>query len=136
MPAVRAQLAASVHPEARDLRERVVIESVRPEVDGGRFPAKAVVGERFVVEADIFAEYEPIVSSVLRYRRDGEAEWRETPMQPAGEDHYAGAFLVDRLGTYHYNIEAWIDRFETWRRLLRRKMEARQDVSGELQIGA
>jgi len=104
-------------------------------VDGGRFPAKAVIGQRFLVEADVFAEYEPIVSSVLRYRRDGEVEWRETPMQPAGEDHYAGGFIVDQLGVYHYTIEAWIDRFETWRRLLQRKVEARQDVSGELQVG-
>ena len=87
MPAVGAPPDASVRPTGADLRERVVVESVRPEVDGGRFPAKAVVGQRFVVEADIFAEYEPIVSSVLRYRRDGEAGWRETPMQPAGEDH-------------------------------------------------
>jgi len=118
------------------LRERVVIESVRPEVDGGRFPAKVVVGQRFVVEADIFAEYEPIVSSVLRYRREGDADWRETPVQAAGEDHYAGSFIVDQLGTYQYMIEAWIDSFETWRRLLRRKVAARQDVSAELQIGA
>ena len=136
LPAVRAPRAASVDPEGSQLRERVVIESVRPEVDSGRFPAKAVVGQWFVVGADIFAEYEPIVSSVLRYRRDGEAEWHETPMQPAGEDHYAGAFVVDQLGTYYYTIEAWIDRFETWRRLLRRKVAARQDVSGELKIGA
>jgi len=121
--------------ERSGLRERVVVESVRPEVDGGRFPAKAVIGQRFLVEADVFAEYEPIVSSVLRYRRDGEAEWRETPMQPAGEDHYAGGFIVDQLGVYYYTIEAWIDRFETWRRLLQRKVEARQDVSGELQVG-
>ena len=121
--------------ERSGLRERVVVESVRPEVDGGRFPAKAVIGQRFLVEADVFAEYEPIVSSVLRYRRDGEVEWRETPMQPAGEDHYAGGFIVDQLGVYYYTIEAWIDRFETWRRLLQRKVEARQDVSGELQVG-
>ena len=121
--------------ERSGLRQRVVVESVRPEVDGGRFPAKAVIGQRFLVEADVFAEYEPIVSSVLRYRRDGEAEWRETPMQPAGEDHYAGGFIVDQLGVYYYTIEAWIDRFETWRRLLQRKVEARQDVSGELQVG-
>ena len=136
MPTVRLPRAASVHPEAPQLRERVVIESVWPEIDGGRFPAKAVVGRRFVVEADVFAEYEPIVSSVLRYRRDGETNWRETEMQPAGEDHYAGSFVIDQLGTYHYSIDAWIDRFETWRRLLRRKVAARQDVSGELQIGA
>jgi starch synthase (maltosyl-transferring) len=114
----------------------VVIESVRPEVDGGRFPAKTVIGQRFVVEADIFAEYEPIISGVLLHRREKETQWRETPMQPAGEDHYDAAFVVEELGTYYYTVEAWIDFFETWRRLLRRKVAARQDVNAELQIGA
>ncbi len=34
----------------------VVIEAVTPEVDGGRFPVKRVIGEQVVVEADIFAD--------------------------------------------------------------------------------
>jgi starch synthase (maltosyl-transferring) len=37
-------------------RGRVAIENIRPEIDGGRFPAKRVVGERVIVEADIFAD--------------------------------------------------------------------------------
>ena len=37
-------------------RKRVVIEGVRPEIDGGRFPAKRSVGEYVRVEADIVAD--------------------------------------------------------------------------------
>ena len=32
-------------------RRRVVIDKVRPEIDGGRFPVKRVVGEAVEVEA-------------------------------------------------------------------------------------
>jgi len=115
--------------------QRVVIENVRPEVDGGRFPAKAIVGQPLVVEADAFAEYEPIVACVLRYRREGE-DWTEIRMQDEPDDHKRGGFTPKQLGTYDYTLEAWIDEFETWRRALMRKVEARQDVAVELQIGA
>ena len=120
----------------RQLPERVVIEGVRPEVDGGRFPAKAIVGQRFVVEADVFAEYEPVVSGVVLHRREGEEEWNESPMLVVGEDRQRGEFSVEKLGTYQYTLEAWIDRFATWRRALVRKAEAKVDVSVELQVGA
>ncbi|MGH8310082.1 MAG: alpha-1,4-glucan--maltose-1-phosphate maltosyltransferase, partial [Steroidobacteraceae bacterium] len=112
-----------------------MIENVRPEVDGGRFPAKAIVGRPLVVEADAFAEYEPIVACVLRYRREGE-DWVEVRMQDEPDDHKRGGFTPRQLGTYDYTLEAWIDEFETWRRALTRKVEARQDVAVELQIGA
>ena len=39
-----------------DGARRVVIESITPCVDGGRFAAKRIVGERLVVEADVFAD--------------------------------------------------------------------------------
>jgi starch synthase (maltosyl-transferring) len=115
--------------------QRVVIENVRPEVDGGRFPARAIVGKRVVVEADAFAEYEPIVTCVLRYSREGD-DWVETLMAAEPDDHFRGGFTPKRLGIYHYTLEAWINDFETWRRALTRKVEARQDVAVELQIGA
>ena len=40
----------------REGRTRVVIEDVRPSVDGGRFAVKRVVGESVVVECDAFAD--------------------------------------------------------------------------------
>jgi starch synthase (maltosyl-transferring) len=115
--------------------QRVVIENVRPEVDAGRFPAKAISGQPFEIEADAFAEYEPIVSCVLRYRREGE-DWTEIRMQDEPDDHKRAGFTPNQLGIYEYTLEAWIDEFETWRRALTRKVEAGQDVAVELQIGA
>jgi starch synthase (maltosyl-transferring) len=117
------------------LLQRVVIENVRPEVDGGRFPAKAIIGQPFEIEADAFAEYEPIVACVLRYRREGE-DWTEIRMNDEPDDHKRSGFTPKQLGSYRYTLEAWIDEFETWRRALMRKVEARQDVAVELQIGA
>ncbi|MEF8716043.1 MAG: maltotransferase domain-containing protein, partial [Accumulibacter sp.] len=35
---------------------RVIIEAVEPQVDGGRFPIKRVVGEKVAVTADIYKE--------------------------------------------------------------------------------
>ena len=32
------------------------IEGIRPQVDGGRFPIKRIVGDEVVVEADVFAD--------------------------------------------------------------------------------
>ena len=57
-------------------------------------------------------------------------------MDDEPDDHKRGGFTPRQLGTYDYKLEAWIDEFETWRRALTRKVEARQDVAVELQIGA
>src|SRR6185437_7540750 len=37
-------------------QRRVIIEHVRPEIDGGRFPVKRVVGDTVIVEAAVFAD--------------------------------------------------------------------------------
>jgi starch synthase (maltosyl-transferring) len=42
--------------EREEGRIRVVIEGVKPEIDGGRFPIKRIIGDKVIVEADIFAE--------------------------------------------------------------------------------
>ena len=36
--------------------KRVVVESVSPQVDGGKFPAKSTMGDPVAVEADVFAD--------------------------------------------------------------------------------
>lgn len=53
------------------LSRRVVVEHVRPEVDGGRFPIKRTVGEAVEVHADIFADGHDVVVAVLRDRAIG-----------------------------------------------------------------
>jgi len=123
------------HP-MREARCRVVIEHVDPEVDAGRFPIKRTAGERVVVEADVFAEGHDELACVLLHRRAGETEWQEAPMRPLVNDRWRGEFNVGEPGGHVYTLEGWVDHFHTWVRDLVRRMEAGQDVTVELQIGA
>jgi starch synthase (maltosyl-transferring) len=119
----------------RESRQRVVIESVTPEVDCGRFPIKRIIGENVAVEADIFADGHDVLSAVLLYRKENEAQWSEVPMEPLVNDRWQGSFAVTEIGRYRYTIEAWVDRFKSWRRDLEKKVEAEQDISVELLVG-
>ncbi len=115
--------------------QRVVIEGVRPEIDGGRYPAKATVGEKFRVEANIFADGHDVLSAVLLYRRAGEPLWSEIVMTPLVNDRWRAEFTPAQLGCYQYTIKAWVDDFATWRRDTAKKVEAGLDVSVELLAG-
>ncbi|MGH7657519.1 MAG: maltotransferase domain-containing protein, partial [Gemmatimonadales bacterium] len=119
----------------RSAPRRVVVESVRPEVDAGRFPIKRIVGDVLEVSADVFTEGHDRVSATLRWREPG-GEWREKAMSPLGNDCFAGACTLTSTGLWEYTVEAWVDRFATWRSGLARKVEARQDVELELAEGA
>ena len=56
-------------PLPQDGRRRAVIEAVTPQVDGGRFPAKRVIGDTVFVEADVFADGHDEVVAILRHRQ-------------------------------------------------------------------
>ena len=133
----RAARAGRVSAEPLDPTRlhRVVIESVHPEVDDGRFPIKRTVGEEVVVSADIHADGHDVIAAALLHRPAG-GEWTEEPMEAIGNDRWQAAFSVQELGEYEYTIEGWVDRFETWRHELSKKFGAGQDVGSELLEGA
>jgi starch synthase (maltosyl-transferring) len=131
-----ATMASPRIPESPPSSPRVVIESVRPEIDGGRFPIKRVVGERVVVEADIFADGHDVLAGVIRHRPEGVRSWSESPLEFLVNDHWRGEFRVTREGLHFYTLEAWIDPFAGWRRDLALKAEAGQDVTVDLAAGA
>jgi starch synthase (maltosyl-transferring) len=117
-------------------RKRVVIEGVHPEIDGGRFPVKRTLGDRVRVEADIVLDGHEIIAALLLYRREQDEGWRTAPMAPLVNDRWQGEFQVLELGRYVYAIQAWVDRFRTWQRDLKKRVEAGQDVSVEFLVGA
>jgi len=119
-----------------EFSSRVVIENVQPEVDGGRFPVKRVVGEEVSVTADVLAEGHDLLAGRLLHRAAGEVRWTETPLTELGNDRFLGRFRVMELGRHEFTIEAWVDRFATWRRDLRKKADAGQDVESDLKEGA
>jgi starch synthase (maltosyl-transferring) len=115
---------------------RVIIEGLSPEIDGGRFPIKRVMGEKVVVEADIFVDGYDSISALLLYRKEDDREWAETPMEPLINDRWRGSFAVTEPGRYRYTIMAWVDQFKSWRQDLAKKLQAGQEVSVELLVGA
>ncbi|NWF53310.1 MAG: alpha-1,4-glucan--maltose-1-phosphate maltosyltransferase [Syntrophaceae bacterium] len=117
-------------------RKRVVIEAVRPEIDGGRFPVKRVAGETVAVEADVFADGHDLLSARLLYRREGVSQWSEVSMKQGFNDRWKGAFTVEEPGVYSYTVQAWVDRFLSWRQGLAKKVSAGQGVSLDLLTGA
>lgn len=117
-------------------RARVVIQGVTPEIDCGRFPIKRVVGDKVIVEADIFCDGHDELRCLLLFGKESEKTWAaQVPMLPLGNDRWRAEFTVTELGFYRYTIQAWVDRFASWRRDLHKRLQAGQDVSVELVIG-
>jgi starch synthase (maltosyl-transferring) len=118
-----------------DGRRRVVIEGVSPEIDCGRFAIKRVVGETVLVEADVFADGHDQVACQILYWQE-KRELQTSPMKLLGNDRWRGEFSLELLGRYKYTVEGWIDRFQTWRGELLKRVAAGQDVHVDLLIGA
>jgi starch synthase (maltosyl-transferring) len=115
--------------------ERIVVSEVAPQVDCGRWPAKACVGDRVRVAATIVRDGHDPLRAVVRHRR-GRARWREEPLRFLGNDRFAGSFPVDAVGRWQFEIEAWVDRHAAWLDEHDRKVAAGQtDLAGELAEG-
>ena len=106
-----------------DGRKRVIIETASPEVDGGAFPAKRVIGDVVVAEADIFADGHDLISAGVLHKHDSESKWREVRMRPLVNDRWTAEFPVERLGFHRFTIEAWIDHFLTWHRDMKKRVD-------------
>jgi len=83
-------------------------------VDCGRYPVKREVGAVLEVSADIFKDGHEVLVAHLRYRRDGDRVWRETPMRHVDNDRWAGAFTLATTGRYRYTVEALPEPFLSW----------------------
>ena len=116
--------AAVLQPiEVADGRVRVVIESITPAVDAGRFPIKRVVGDTVTVEADCFGDGHDVVAAAMHWRRSDEKDWHTAAMVALGNDRWRSSFDVDRLGTWQYRVQAWVDSFLSWQHDFKRRIE-------------
>jgi starch synthase (maltosyl-transferring) len=116
-------------------RRRAVIESITPQVDGGRFAVKRIAGETLTVEADVFCDGHDRPACALQYRRADSDQWHEVPMAFLVNDRWHGGFQVAAIGNYRYRVIAWVDHLSTWREELKRRVQA-ADIAVALQTGA
>jgi starch synthase (maltosyl-transferring) len=115
---------------------RIVIQDVWPQIDCGRWPPKRSLGDSVEVWADIFRDGHEVLRAALRYKRPGSRRFQETPMEHVSADRWTGSIVLDELGRWSFTIEAWVDRFASWRWELSRKVDAGQrDFASELSEG-
>jgi starch synthase (maltosyl-transferring) len=132
---------------------RLGIQDVTPVVDCGRFPAKAVVGERVPISATVFREgHDKVAANVVwldpggkdsagprppgRARTAALLRMRETW---AGSDRYAAEVVPTGPGLWRYRIEAWSDPLASWQHTVEVKVGAGQgaeELANDLEEGA
>jgi starch synthase (maltosyl-transferring) len=110
---------------------RIEITATQPRTPSHVHPAKAAVGDPFVVGADIFRDGHDVLAAGVRLP-DGTV----FPMAHVGNDRWEAALTLTTVGPCELAIEAWTDRFATWRRDITAKAGAGQDVATELEEGA
>jgi starch synthase (maltosyl-transferring) len=115
---------------------RIQIQNVEPQTDCGRYPVKRTQGDRVEVTADIFKDGHDLLRAVVKYRPPGTRKWLERPLEPIGNDRWAGEFDVTELGRWQFVVEAWVDPYATFLDELERKLAADQvDVTSEMSEG-
>lgn len=126
---------AAVKPPT-DGRARPIVQRVTPSVEGGRYPAKRIVGDLVVVEADAFVDGHDHLRCEVRWRSAEAARWSSSPMRALGNDRWQGTFTVPSSGRYEFVVRAGVDRFTSWRKALDAKVTAGQAVDVDLLVGA
>jgi starch synthase (maltosyl-transferring) len=127
-------------PKRAEPPARIHINYPAPTVDGGRYPAKRCIGDTVTVTADVFRDGHEMLRAAVRYKAPGAKRWLEAPMHQV-DAHVNGvrweaAFTVETAGRWEWTIEAWTDRFATWRDELQRKHAAGQEeLAGEISEG-
>ena len=121
---------------SNQLRRRVSIDRVGPEVDGGRFAVKRVRGDEVVVEADIVCDGHEELDCRLHVRHGETGQWTVVPMECVGNDLWKASFIADRIGLWHYFLTARIDAFGTWLRDLGRREQAGDNLQVDLIAGS
>src|ERR1044072_337802 len=146
-PIQRTQAAAdhqapSAHqpatPSGDPMIGRIPLLDIRPLIDCGRRPAKAVVGETFEVSATVFREGHDAVSAnvVLRDPAGRSGPWTPLRELAPDTDRWGAEITPTAPGRWSYTVEAWSDPGATWRHHAGIKIPAGIDTDLVLEEGA
>jgi starch synthase (maltosyl-transferring) len=125
-------------------RRRVVIEHVRPRVDGGELPAKATRGLPLRVSARAFLEgHDPLLTWVWHWPGNSllvpDAPPRgliEVAMTAEPQDWYSAWITPTRVGAWSFAVVGLPDAWGGWARDLLIRFQAGIDISLDLADGA
>ncbi len=117
---------------------RVPILDIQPAVDGGKRPAKAVVGESFQVSATVFGEGHDLLGAAVVLRNPDGSRSAPVMMRELvpGTDRLGAEVTVTAEGLSHFYVLAWRDPIAQWRHDAEIKIPRNQDVELVLADGA
>ncbi len=118
---------------------RTLIREVTPCTPTGRAP-KSVAGDEVEVGAWLVRDGHDLLAARVRWRRvDPSApsrRWQSAVLDVDGHGRATGGFAPSEPGRYEFEVQAWQDRFATWRRDLRIRAAAEEDLEVEFLQGA
>ena len=115
---------------------RVPILGVRPQIEGGRYPVKAVPDEEFTVRARVFGEGRGVVrAAVILTGPDGH-DRPSVRMTHIDNDHWFAVVSADTTGPWTFRVESWNDPIAAWVRDAQIRFAADVDVEVTLAEGA
>ena len=117
---------------------RFPVTDVSPSVEGGRLPAKAVVGEVVPVRVTAFREgHDALGVEVVLRGPDGRDRSRQRMVDSGnGLDQWIALMSADGEGDWSFVIESWGDPWATWSHRAGIKVPAGLDIDLELSEGA
>ncbi|MEA5118623.1 MAG: maltotransferase domain-containing protein, partial [Propionicimonas sp.] len=109
---------------------RIPVAKVSPVIEGGAYPAKAVVGELIPIRAKVFREgHDAVNASVILSDPDGvELRVDMVPVEPVGLDPWEAWVRPDRAGDWSFRVEGWSDPWATWLHNAEAKLPAGVDI--------
>jgi starch synthase (maltosyl-transferring) len=110
---------------------RIPITNVSPVIEGGAYPAKAVVGEEIPIRATVFREgHDAVNATVVLIAPDGtERRFPMAESTPAGFCWREAKVSLDVEGWWRYRIEGWSDPWATWAHAAEIKIPAGIDIN-------
>ncbi len=109
---------------------RIPVIEVSPVIEGGVYPAKAVVGELIPVRARVFREgHDSVNASVVLTDPEGrETRVDMTAQEPRGLDPWEAWVRPDSEGPWTFRVEGWSDPWGTWLHNAEAKLPAGVDI--------
>ena len=115
---------------------RIIIENIKPQLDGGAFFIKRIVGQTVVVTANVFGDGHDVIACCVKFKQEEDKKWQEVRLVPTGNDEWTASFKVEKQGYYTYFVEGWVDYALNWQHGTKRKIQDSQYVKSELLEGA
>jgi len=116
---------------------QVIIDSITPCLDGGRYPIKREVGDVVTVRTTTFRDGHDRICVDLLWRPTGRKNWTRQPMTciNAGLDQYESSFPCEKPGEIEYTVAGRLDTFGSWHHDTGKKRDAGQNLKSELVEG-